>query len=113
MRIIGGFALLFTSVTILCCSSSDDSPGATTPNDGGTSPDVVTNDDGGSDGNVTTTATADFVNGSRLHAEVYEANGVQLFVGIHDTKLDISCGFRIAEDGKLRCLPTQADAIDP
>lgn len=110
MRSIGGLSFLFVTSTILCCSSSDDPPGAS-PDDAGTNPDVVTTIDAG-DGAGIGFAT-DFINGTRLRAEVYEAAGAQLFAGIHDTKLDISCSFRIAEDGKLRCLPVQIDTIDP
>lgn len=113
MRIIGGLALLFTSIAIVCCSSSDSDPSNPTY-DGGPTPDAdSTNDGGGNDGNVTTTGSADFVNGSRLHAKVYEGGGAQLLARMHDTKLDIDCSFELAEDGKLRCLPIYDDTIDP
>jgi hypothetical protein len=49
--------------------------------------------------------------GSRLRARLVEADGVALFVGWHDKgPNDVDCGFALADDGRMRCLPTGSDA---
>ncbi len=47
--------------------------------------------------------------GTFLEARYYEADGVHVFRGWHDTGLDISCAFQVASDGRYRCLPAEPD----
>lgn len=47
--------------------------------------------------------------GTRLHARVYDGgDGAVRFEGWSDTKLNISCAFHRADDGKLRCVPEKS-----
>jgi hypothetical protein len=56
-----------------------------------------------------------FQDGSRLVAQTYLAAGAApLFVGIYDRQERVACEFRVATDGKLRCLPVgQGSVPDP
>lgn len=47
-----------------------------------------------------------FASGSRLAARVYDGgDGARMFIGWRDTMLDIDCAWRVAADGRWRCLP--------
>jgi hypothetical protein len=61
----------------------------------------------GCGGKVTVTDDAQpWHSGSRLRARVLDGgDGAVKFLGWHDSELDVECGFRLAEDGELRCLP--------
>ncbi|MEZ4439209.1 MAG: hypothetical protein R3B72_08975 [Polyangiaceae bacterium] len=43
--------------------------------------------------------------GQRLRPIVARADGVAVFLGWHDTLLDVDCGFRLGADLEWRCLP--------
>jgi hypothetical protein len=47
-------------------------------------------------------------NGSRLVAERWVADGVAMFSRWYDRELEMYCTFRPADDGVVRCLPTDA-----
>jgi hypothetical protein len=52
-------------------------------------------------------AVVDFANGSRLKARYLQGDdGSRKFLGWFDTARNELCNFRVAEDGKTRCLPT-------
>lgn len=45
--------------------------------------------------------------GSRLKAKIVTGeDGSEAAIGLYDTKLGVDCAFAQAEDGKMRCLPT-------
>jgi hypothetical protein len=56
-----------------------------------------------------------FASGSRLKARVWTERGAftgaRLFAGWHDTRLDVDCVFGVAEDGAMRCAPTDAQIV--
>lgn len=63
---------------------------------------------GGPSGGVRATAS-----GGRLHAEwVVGADGSRSFRTLTDLALGDECSFRYAADGRLRCLPADAEASD-
>ena len=52
-----------------------------------------------------------YKSGSRIKARVFVTpGGAQSFSGWHDTQLDVDCHFRVAADGKIRCIPTMNTA---
>lgn len=52
--------------------------------------------------------------GTRLQARyVTGEDGSQAPVSLFDTKLNVDCNFREAEDGKMRCLPTRTATTKP
>jgi hypothetical protein len=55
----------------------------------------------------------DGASGSRLEAEwVVGADGSRAFRSLRDVELDDECSFRYAADGRLRCLPADAEVAD-
>lgn len=101
---------LAAAAVVLCCSSSDDAP-APAPADAGPGDDAT---GGGNDAVVDApppTSSSDYKSGTRLRARILTADGVSLWTAWQDTKLGFDCAFELAEDKKLRCIPT-AETLD-
>lgn len=48
-----------------------------------------------------------YKSGTRIRARVGSTtDGAQMWMGWHDTDLDIDCAFRNTSDGRMRCVPT-------
>jgi hypothetical protein len=84
---------------------------ATTGDTGGSADGTASDDASGPDGTGDDTAggadpDAAVVSGDRLRRRDLVADGgARVFVGLHDTELDLDCRFEWAEDGTPRCLP--------
>jgi hypothetical protein len=102
-------------------SSSSDSPG-TSPDGGSQLPESDASesdasgagDAGSLEGSASESSGApapDYASGSRIHAVVFVSGSAKLFKTWHDTQLDTDCTFGLAEDGKVRCVPTAALTI--
>lgn len=93
------FPILVVFVGIAGCSSSKSQigPDGTLP-DGGTVAQATPGTDGTS--------------GTRLKARTYTAeDGAQQFIGWFDSQRNENCGFGMAADGKIRCLPGGAGTL--
>jgi hypothetical protein len=105
-------AMVLTAIGASCSSSaSTDSP--MTSSDAG--PNLTGSDASGSDGATdmegsnpesSGAPSPDWASGSRLHASLYVSDTAKVFKTWHDVQLDADCSFALAEDGKLRCIPT-------
>jgi hypothetical protein len=94
------------------CSSSSSTGSPMTTTEGGPNQESDASDAGATsvmDGSAPESSGApapDYASGSRLHASVYVSGTAKLFKTWHDMQLDTDCAFGLAEDGKLRCVPT-------
>jgi hypothetical protein len=109
----GRTAWAFCVLTLIACNGSSD--GEAGPNTGGENGDL----DGGN-GGVDPNAVADDnkiacvnTSGTRLRVRKWvTAEGTEHFVGWHDKERDEECSYRIASDGKMRCVPSSSSPID-
>jgi hypothetical protein len=92
-------------------STSTDTPGSS-PDGGSQAPESDASGAGGAsslEGSATESSGApapDYASGSRIHAVLFVSGSAKLFKTWHDTQLDTDCAFGLAEDGKVRCVPT-------
>ncbi len=103
------FHVSFAGLTLLSagCNTADTSGtgGSVATGGGGSGASGGTGGTGGT-GGVPVVGEVPFTSGSRLRANVLDAGGgARNFAGWHDTELGVDCGFRLAEDGVIRCLP--------
>ena len=114
LRLLAGSAAIY--VVMAACGGGGGSGGSTSHDGGATS--AGGGGAGDSSGSILDALTDPVPeaaadpnqSGSRLKVNVYVgADGSKLVTGsLHDTQLDVDCGYVLAADGSMRCLPSGA-----